>query len=292
MKKSVLVGIIIVVVFLAVSILIATSPDHKVNGDDSGDQNNNTGTPDNVCAHDYETIEYVSSTCAEAGRILERCSLCGHENEITLETIEHDWGFEEIAVMPTCQTEGYTESTCAECGLRAQRNVLPRSDHEFEIDEYVFPTYESEGYRTSHCYHCGYVEKIVYEKLGIVVAEAYGMRVELGKYSFVTVKDINSQYYGKTAVKIPIKVTKISDDPSEMGFWIVGATNSLGDACIDLAEVFEDDIDNVEKPEYNETIEAFIYFVYKNDGLYHINFYSFLFGKESVDYFILKECAE
>ena len=103
--------------------------------------------PLSKAAHSYELVDSKTASCVEAGYEKYECSVCHREDyrnhkPATGHSILHK------IVLPTCETEGYTENWCEICKAQfAKTDITPFTGHEWDRDE---PDCEND----KKCKHC------------------------------------------------------------------------------------------------------------------------------------------
>lgn len=81
------------------------------------------------------------------------------------ETVPHTHNYAEEVVEATCQSQGYTQYTCA-CGDIYRDNYTDKVKHQYVTVETVWQTLEADGYQLIECiYGCGRGYTIVLPKL-------------------------------------------------------------------------------------------------------------------------------
>ena len=130
---------------------------------------------------DWETLEEV--TCTDDGKRLRSCTVCGFEETEILPSAGHKY---ESSVIPaTCETGGYTEHTCVDCGYSyvdsetaplwhvldpdfgcCERHCIREGcsycepaykEHDYSVSSVVAPTCTEEGYTVLEC-ACGAIK--------------------------------------------------------------------------------------------------------------------------------------
>ena len=130
---------------------------------------------------DWETPEEV--TCTDDGKRLRSCTVCGFEETEILPSAGHKY---ESSVIPaTCETGGYTEHTCVDCGYSyvdsetaplwhvldsdfgcCERHCIREGcsycepaykEHDYSVSSVVAPTCTEEGYTVLEC-ACGAIK--------------------------------------------------------------------------------------------------------------------------------------
>ena len=134
---------------------------------------------------DWETLEEV--TCTDDGKRLRSCTVCGFEETEIVPAAGHDYA--SNVVPATCETGGYTEHTCVDCGYSyvdsetaplwhvldsdfgcCERHCVREGctyyepaykEHDHSVSSVVAPTCTEEGYTVNEC-ACGAVKYVDY----------------------------------------------------------------------------------------------------------------------------------
>ena len=102
---------------------------------------------------EWETDE--EPTCTETGSKHRVCTVCGFEEEETIEAIGHDYVAGE-PVAPSCTEQGYTTYTCSRCGDSYDGDLVEALGHTWDDGVVTTaPTLTEEGVRTYTCTVCG-----------------------------------------------------------------------------------------------------------------------------------------
>lgn len=107
-----------------------------------------------VTGHHYveETLE--PAKCLSNGLVVYTCTDCSESYTKILRATGHQ--YHEHIVAPTCQTQGYTEHTCEQCGVAYRDSFTKTTGHHW--DEGVItaaPTVLSSGIKLYTCEDCG-----------------------------------------------------------------------------------------------------------------------------------------
>lgn len=130
---------------------------------------------------DWETPEEV--TCTDDGKRLRSCTVCGFEETEILPSAGHK--YESSVISATCETGGYTEHTCVDCGYSyvdsetaplwhvldsdfgcCERHCIREGcsycepaykEHDYSVSSVVAPTCTEEGYTVLEC-ACGAIK--------------------------------------------------------------------------------------------------------------------------------------
>ncbi len=107
------------------------------------------------CEHEFgKWIISQDETCAEPGIKYRQCSLCGAVETGLVPALGHSYG-EKTVVEPTCASEGYTSSVCANCSNVKKENFVAKLSHTYS--EWVVEkeaTCEEDGLKTRSCSAC------------------------------------------------------------------------------------------------------------------------------------------
>ncbi len=106
-------------------------------------------------------------------------------------------------------------------------------------------------------------EKFVFNDLEITVGS---------NYSFVRVQNQFSEYYGKNAVKMPVTVKNLDDDPKTLSFLDYDVYGPNGTKINTLSSYFDDGIDEAGNLLKDASYTKYFYYFYDGDGNYQIVF--------------------
>lgn len=105
-----------------------------------------------ACPHEYARTTYVEPKCYAQGFAAYRCNLCDHEYNEILDSLDHEWVFQDCekpmicklcqrsgeipghdykqtVVPPTCTEDGYTRNYCEGCGDSYNTDPVTSSGH-------------------------------------------------------------------------------------------------------------------------------------------------------------------
>ncbi len=106
---------------------------------------------------EWTTITEV--TCTENGAEKRDCSRCDHIETRVIEAIGHN--YESAVTAPSCTEQGYTTSTCTNCGDSYLNTYVDALGHDYEV-VIVEPACTEDGMKTQTCTRCGdVVEEIL-----------------------------------------------------------------------------------------------------------------------------------
>lgn len=105
-------------------------------------------------AHDMKESSRLAPTCQTIGYIRYTCSVCAHQSETIIETVDHDYDAAEV-IEPTHTTRGYTVYKCQYEGctqsyMSDYTDIIP---HTFEYTVVKEPTCTEPGFKTGICTH-------------------------------------------------------------------------------------------------------------------------------------------
>lgn len=110
-----------------------------------------------TCAHEFELVLKVESTCAQEGKEVLECSLCGKTKTTKFDRLEHK--FKKIEeVEATCLSGGYILRKCSECKEEIKTDQTDALPHDYD-SKVVIPTCIDKGYTYKKCNVCGHVEE-------------------------------------------------------------------------------------------------------------------------------------
>ena len=112
-----------------------------------------TYTP-SICDHVWQQLSYQAPTCTEAGKRVDKCSLCSETKTIDLSAIGHK--YVGAVVEPTCTVQGYTIYTCSACRSTYRDNYVDATGHTEYSTVKTAATCETEGYTTYTCMICSH----------------------------------------------------------------------------------------------------------------------------------------
>ena len=108
---------------------------------------------DSICPHPSFEERKIAPTCAEEGKTVKECSLCGYE--YTSEFIPKSAHiFMSMTLPATCQAQGYTLYYC-ECGYSYRADFQAPTEHEM-LSREIAPSCTEEGYTEYSCAECDY----------------------------------------------------------------------------------------------------------------------------------------
>ena len=91
--------------------------------------------------------------CESGGKAVYKCADCGCEREETIPASGHS--YTETAVPADCERQGYTEHTCAKCGVSYRDNYTQPLEHDFVKAAESGATCTAEGSEHYECSRCG-----------------------------------------------------------------------------------------------------------------------------------------
>ena len=88
------------------------------------------------CDHVYGSYStYYAATCTAWGIDVRTCTLCGDADYKLVSASEHN--YKNTVVAPTCNSAGYTEHVCQDCGESYKDNEVPATGNHSFYDLYV-----------------------------------------------------------------------------------------------------------------------------------------------------------
>ena len=116
-----------------------------------------------AAGHDWKAVKTVPATCKEIGYTSYKCSVCEETKDDDVQDALGHKLVDDPEVPATCQTEGKTAGRhCERCEeVFIKQEVIPKSDHDWEIVAAVAPTCTEAG-RTegAKCKVCGEVRSV------------------------------------------------------------------------------------------------------------------------------------
>lgn len=162
-----------------------------------------------VCPHnDKVRLTMQEATCAEKGRAIDSCNICGAvvENYI-LEALPHEATHTEIVKEPTCSDTGIQLIVCDACGSSIDEEVIPCLECNFsEWTNIKVATPEEAGDRYKECVDCGRKERESYQfemedNTIWIPGTKINSRFHIGKFTQGNV-DRNDILYTENAYKV------------------------------------------------------------------------------------------
>lgn len=91
------------------------------------------------CSHEYKPISRIEATCEEAGELLEKCELCGHEKTDVIPLNAHSWKVVSTEEA-TCKTPKQILSKCSTCGVESIENIGETIEHTWSESKIISAT--------------------------------------------------------------------------------------------------------------------------------------------------------
>ena len=116
-------------------------------------------------------------TCTECGLRERSCTVCGHTEYETVDTVPHTFGEWQVTKPATCSEEGEESATCENCGEVTTRAIAKLAHTEGEWQIVKEATTTEEGEKQLVCSVCGEVlktEAIPKMENGIVIGDVNG----------------------------------------------------------------------------------------------------------------------
>ena len=106
------------------------------------------------CDHVYGSYStYYAATCTAWGIDVRTCTLCGDADYKLVSASEHN--YKNTVVAPTCNSSGYTEHVCQDCGKSYRDSETSATTNHSYTSTVVAPTCNSAGYTEHVCQDCG-----------------------------------------------------------------------------------------------------------------------------------------
>ena len=121
-----------------------------------GNEYKDSFTP--LVPHDFRPDGEVAPTCAQPGKRLFVCSVCGAKKEESVPPTGHRFGASTVMVYPGCVSEGISDQKCVLCG-EAVQTPIPPTGHSFgSWSDLKKAGCETPGVRARQCEVCGAIE--------------------------------------------------------------------------------------------------------------------------------------
>lgn len=101
-----------------------------------------------------------------------------------------------------------------------------------------------------------------------------GLSITIGdNVSFNTVSNKYSSYYGEQVVAVPITIRNNSFEDKKLNMFYYTVTNHLGSTCsTSISSYYSNSSDYAGYLDFGESYTKYLYFIYKGDGIYTIDF--------------------
>lgn len=100
-----------------------------------------------------------------------------------------------------------------------------------------------------------------------------GLRMKLDDdYTFVTVDNEFSDYYGDDVVRLGVTVENVSDENNSLNMFFYEVFGSKGTELDSVTFYFDDSVDNAGDLKPGASYHTYFYFLYDGDGTYSIDF--------------------
>jgi len=103
-----------------------------------------------------------------------------------------------------------------------------------------------------------------------------GLELTIGdKYTFTTVDNKYSDYYGKTVVALPVTVKNLKEESHSLNMFFYDIFGSEGTEVKNVGAYFKDDVNHSGNLRTGASYKKNMYFLYDGDGTYAIEFDNF-----------------
>lgn len=106
--------------------------------------------------HSWSDVEIIKeASCSEPGKKRAVCTVCSHEDTVTIKRLEHTYGDWVVESEATCNKEGVEKRACSVCDKSQQRKI-DLAEHSFgEWKTVNEPTQSEAGLAKAVCTVCG-----------------------------------------------------------------------------------------------------------------------------------------